>query len=165
VFTWSAVSGAETYAVYLTPITDSTAIQLIGTSSTNTFTPTSDIPDGDYLWIVTPVSRTCESGPFSDPKSFTIPGTCPVPAPTLLSPDSSIASNPVQFRWSSVPGASLYSLNVGNTATGDIVIQEMVSATTYTATLPSGTYAWQVLGWNSSCDLGPASSSGVFTIP
>jgi hypothetical protein len=151
--------------VVLSPIIDLSAARVLARPTTNSFTPTSDIPDGDYLWTVAASSRTCESGPVA--KLFTIPGNCPLSTPTLLSPaDFTIVNNPVQFRWSSVPGASLYALYVGDASTGEPVIQEsLVSTPEFTTTLPRGVYFWIVNGWNSTCDLGPTSSPSWFAIP
>jgi hypothetical protein len=165
-FTWSAVQGAEGYTVVLAPINDPLAEQILGTSPMNSFTPTSDIPDGDYSWTVGASSRLCGSGPFSDLQFFTIPGTCPLSAPNLLSPpNASTVNSPVEFRWSSVAGASFYNLYVSDASTNEIVKYEMVRTTAFTATLAPGIYFWVVSGWNSTCDSGPESSPSVFAIP
>ena len=166
-FTWSAVPGAEVYTVVLTPINDPSAAQVLGTSTTNSLTPTADIPDGDYQWLVATSNPRCQPGSSSNPKSFTIPGTCPLSAPTLVNPpDASAVSNPVPFSWSSVPGASLYSLLVIDGVTGLVALQDTLRTTSDTATFPRGTYyIWGVSGWNSTCGSGPMSTPNTVAIP
>src|SRR5262249_25542314 len=158
-FTWSAVAGAEVYTVVLIPISDSSPIQVLGTSTTTSLMPTADIPDGDYQWLVNASNPRCQPGSTSNPKSFTIPGTCPLSAPTLLNPpDASAVGNPVSFRWSSVPSASLYFLFVVHGVTGQVLLSTTSFTTTWSAsfftTIPETYYIWGVSGWNSTCGLG-----------
>jgi hypothetical protein len=89
-----------------------------------------------------------------------MPKDCPL-APTPVSPVNVGLRNPVQFSWTSSPGASLYQLMLFNASNGTFVTQHVSAANELT--LPSnvqltlGDYVWVVAAWNSTCT--PATST------
>ncbi|MEW6444058.1 MAG: hypothetical protein AB1640_24195 [bacterium] len=104
------MQGGEAYAVVYLPVNNPTDLRLLGISTTNAYTPSSDIPEGDYAWMVVAWSQACGLGLFSVPTFFTIPGTCPT-APPLLSPaDGARLGSTVSFSWASAAGEKAHLL-------------------------------------------------------
>lgn len=69
--------------------------------------------------------------------------------PTLSSPDnnSTASSRTVTFSWSSVTGASIYTIKIYRYESGTMVLRDKAdtTATTYTTTLSyAGSYSWEV---------------------
>jgi hypothetical protein len=87
----------------------------------------------------------------------------PPSAPNLLSPDdgSSTSDDTPTFTWSSVSGATSYSIQVSTSSTfSTLEINETTSDTSYTpgSPLPAGTHYWRVRASN-TCGDGPWSST------
>ncbi len=116
------------------------------------------------------------SGPWSTSRAFTVG---PPVAPTLVSPSAVSATNPVVYRWNSVPNATWYRLYVsgpgGNRAqwftaasagcAGGGTCQLTPTGNAESAIpwqLSAGSHTWWVAGWNSAGQ-GPWSVSKSFT--
>src|SRR2546427_697917 len=81
-------------------------------------------PGAGQWWVVT--SNASGSGPWSNGLTFTVAGTPPPPAATLVAPSGSIATKTPTYTWNAVAGATQYLLWVDDSSGGRI-------RTTYTA--------------------------------
>jgi hypothetical protein len=173
-FSWQPVAGAEAYSVIALDIADvlrtgTPPIHQLGTTAATSLVPPTPFANGDYTWQVAAWNRFCGFSRFSSPVPFTLPGTCPAPVPTLVSPiDGAAANNPVRFEWT-LPGASVatVSIVVVLLPDGRFVTKQPSFGTTLTLpeteTLTPGTYTWFVITWNSTCGLSvsaPATMTG-----
>lgn len=159
-FSWDPVPGAHLYAVGLisvahTVLTGTPPVQLLGLTAATSLVAPVPLPAGDFTWIVVPWSATCGWGRSSQRLAFTLPGTCPAPAATLLSPvGGAVVPNPARLDWST-NGTALASLYVVVILrpTGQLVAQYATAAPTFTipTTLSLGDYVWFVASWNSTC--------------
>jgi len=131
-----------------------------------------DLGAGQW-WVVT--SNTSGSGPWSNGLTFTVAGTPPPPAATLVAPSGSIATRTPTFSWNAVASATQYLLWVDDSSGGRL-------RTTYTAAqvgcasgtgtcsiapgvvLNPGAGQWWVVTSNASGS-GPWSSGMTFTAP
>src|SRR2546425_3135129 len=132
-FTWNAVAGATQYLLWVDDSsggrlrTTYTAAQTgclsgIGTCS---IAPGAVLnPGAGEWWIVT--SNAAGSGPWSSVMTFTVAGTPPPPAATLVAPSGSLATATPTFTWNAVASATQYMLWVDDSSGGR-------SRATYTA--------------------------------
>ncbi|HJQ35661.1 MAG TPA: hypothetical protein VKB93_00850, partial [Thermoanaerobaculia bacterium] len=110
-FQWSSIAGAVSYDVYLAPLNGTPV--LIGSTNSTSFTY--DVTPGDLTWSVVANVDGC---PPRASQSATFNYTPPVACedhrrPVLISPlDGSVATSPVSFDWSDVPGATRYEVYV-----------------------------------------------------
>ena len=156
-FSWTAVTGAENYYMYIVAVADAYLgtgpAQLLGPFTTNSFTPDSDLPGPDYAWLVFAQSQQCGFSGYSAVAFFTTVGTCPTPMAEGPLPD--IASGGVvQFSWSLVPSASIYAITVSNDATGMQAFQ-----TFWGTNQRAGQFGWVIRG--AQATLAPGSYTGV----
>src|SRR5207253_9557468 len=84
-FTYTAATGADSYILAQIKTVDiltnnpNPTVQILGTSTTNSFTPSTDIPNGDYFWVAVPVNSACgTSGPVTSGILYTLNATCPL---------------------------------------------------------------------------------------
>ena len=160
IFSWLPVAGAEAYAATAVNIGHSVLtglppVRVLGVTNLTAVTPAAPLADGDYTWQVTAWNRTCGWGATSRPVSFTLPGTCPTPAATLVSPiGGATANNPTTYEWTT-PGPGIAGLSVVLILNpiGRFVAQYPVVGNRVTAPtgLSTGDYTWFVLTWNSTC--------------
>lgn len=173
-FSWDAVAGADAYVAFgfgLGPLllTGTPPLQFLGVTSTTSFTPADPLAAGDYVWQAVAWNNTCGLGKLSRAMTFTLPGTCPAPAATQVSPvGGAVSNNPTRFEWT-VDGSAVtaFSVVVIQYVDGKLVAQYPTAANTFTlpTTLSAGEYRWFVVTGNSTCGAavsGPASfrSSG-----
>src|SRR5206468_27160 len=129
-------------------------------------------PGAGQWWVVT--SNTAGSGPWSSGLTFTVAGTPPPPAATLVTPSGSIATRTPTFSWNAVALATQYLLWVDDSSGGRL-------RTTYTAaqagcatgigtcsmvssaTLNPGAGQWWIVTSNASGS-GPWSNGLTFTV-
>src|SRR5207247_19872 len=120
-------------------------------------------------------SSASGSGPWSSGMTFTVAGTPPPPAATIVAPSGSLASATPTFTWNAVGSATAYMLWVDDSSGGR-------SRATYTAAqagcaggpgtgsirpgvvLHSGAGQWRVVT-SSASGSGPWSSGMTFTAP
>src|SRR3989441_621629 len=181
-FTWNAVASATAYMLWVDDSSGGrsratyTAAQAGCTSGTGTCSLAPGLvlnPGAGQWWVVT--SNASGSGPWSNGLTFTVAGTPPPPAATLVAPSGSIATKTPTYTWNAVAGATQYLLWVDDSSGGRI-------RTTYTAAqagcasrtgtrsvtpsvvLASGAGVWWVVTGNASGN-GPWSSGMTFTAP
>src|ERR1051325_5132708 len=80
--------------------------------------------------------------PPPTPPATPNPGSGSSPGPTLTSP--------VNLSWSASSGATSYGVGVRDLASGNLVVDTNTSNTSYSASLPAGSYRWNVNACNSS---------------
>lgn len=168
-FSWHPVPGAESYTAIALDIsevlrTGTPPIRQLGTTTATSLTPSAPLPAGDYSWQVAAWNSACGFSRFSSPVTFTLPGTCPTPTATLVSPvDGAPADNPVPFEWTLPgPGVAAVSIVVVLLPNGGFVAKYPSFGTTLTLPtdqLTPGTYTWFVLTWSSTCGLSISSPS------
>jgi hypothetical protein len=159
-FSWSSVSGATSYRIQVSTSSAFSTLEINQTTSSTSYTPGSPLPAGTHYWRVR-ASNTCGDGPWSSAWSVIIVAL--PSAPNLLSPDngSSTSDDTPTFTWSSVSGATSYSIQVSTSSTfTTLEINETTSDTSYTpgSPLPAGTHYWRVRASN-TCGDGPWSST------
>ena len=116
-FSWDAVAGAEGYVALgfnLGPVmlTGTPPLQFLGVTGTTSFTPVDPLAAGDYVWQVGAWNSACGLGKLSREMTFTLPGTCPAPAATQVSPvGGAVVNNPTRFEWT-VDGPAVTALSV-----------------------------------------------------
>jgi len=161
-FQWSAVEYAAFYrlAVYSYASASNLILENVYPSCAAgvcSFThSTIDLPNGNYKFKV--LARN-SSGytTYSTWMSFTVSSDLPL-APTLLAPSGTVSTNPPEFQWSAISGATQYRLAVYSYGTGSYIIITNISTTacsgtvcTYTppSALASGDYKFKMLTYNS----------------
>ena len=162
-FSWSAVSGADHYDLWLGNQTTQQVL-VNGSVTGNTWTPTTPLINGDnYEWLVQAVDSSGNTGLWSAPLQFTDSNLTP---PTLLAPSGSASPQPT-FSWNAVTGADHYDIWVKDQTTQQVLQNTNVTGTTWTPTssLNNGdNYIWSVQGVDSSGNPGPWSSALTFGV-
>lgn len=173
-FTWRPVRKAAEYQIefsstpsFATGVADIAAGPV--TVTTTGYTNTEPIPNGTYYWRVRAVSATGVGGRWSRIRRITKRWNT---APKLLSPIKGAKVNwpdtPVMLRWSSVPYAVNYQLEIGTTrgmttlAYGPVDVQGPDSVVP--ATLAPGTYYWLVRPIDAAGNTGKSSAIQSFTL-
>jgi hypothetical protein len=169
-FSWQPVAGADAYFVIAVDTAKSllgtAPTQLLGITGNTSLTPGAPLATGDYKWTPVAWNLACGFGKVGTGATFTLPGSCPTPSATLLSPiGGGTVNNPIQLNWS-VTGPSIAALSlvvIYTAETGRFVGQYATSANTFTVpmTLSTGNYAWVVVTWNSTCGAA-ISETGLF---
>jgi len=125
---WDAVDGAASYVVQINNLTTRTVERKVTVSVPELAVTLANA--GTYAIWVQAVGATGKAGPWSDGTRFTV-----VPRPPAISYETDT------FRWTDI-GAAQYDLWVNNQS-GQRVVNQQTSATSFTASLPPGTYtAW-----------------------
>jgi protein-S-isoprenylcysteine O-methyltransferase Ste14 len=177
-FEWGAVAHSASYQFQLAA--DPRFGAIVGTGffgngsiETHNTAATLDttVPDGVYWWRVRAVTRTNSAGPWSAVRRLVKAWTS---APQLYGPNATTVdwpSQPLVFRWSTVPYATKYLLTVATdpalasqvigTATQPLETQ----ATVYTPSAPLtvGTYFWAVTPLDARGHRGTRSAVASFT--
>jgi len=165
-FDWDDVDGASSYNVFvITPARDE-SLNLIGTTTKSEFTATT-LPTGVTSWFVQATGAGC-TGTESARNGLTIvtSSSCPTTGPTLASPanNTTVTTNPVDFDWNDVTGATSYRLIVSFNDGSPTPIAS-TSDSHFSATLPSGVYTWHVDAIFGTACPSVSSSSFSFTVP
>jgi len=148
---WSAVSGADTYDIYLGPTGTGCSGQPKATTSSTSFTPPQLSASTGYDWKVAARSSTnnCPAV-VSNCFTFTTSGqTCNAPSAfTLTSPSAgaTVSTTPA-LTWSASSGADKYVVRLSTAnppvpSANDPIVSG--SNTTYKPTLAPGTWYWYV---------------------
>jgi len=181
-YTWDAVAGATQYLLWLDDSSGGrarqwyTAAQVGCASGTGmcSLTPSVTLnPGPGEWWIVT--NNASGNGPWSARADFTVAGTPPPGAATLVAPSGNIATSTPTFTWNAVASATQYLLWLDDSSGGRI--RQWYTATqvgcasgtgtcslTPSVTLSSGAGQWWIVTNNASGN-GPWSSGMVFTVP
>jgi len=163
-FSWQSVSDAESYKIEIATASDldvdgsfvgANVVYTYPTSGQLTSTTHSigtDLDDGEeYYWHVVAFDAAGNEGDWSSIRSFEIDTSLPT-APTLNSPGNgtTLEDTTPTFSWSSVSGASEYTLqySTSNSFTSSTTVEETVTGTSYTvpsdSELSEDTYYWRV---------------------
>lgn len=158
---WSASSGATSYAVNVVNTATSATVINVTTSST-TYTANLNYST-TYRWTVS-ACGTAGCSAATSVRYFQTP-TSPVPA-TPASPQPGAGSAPgptttekaVSLSWAASNGATSYSVTVVNVANGATVASASIGSTSYSVTLSYSTgYRWSVAACSSAgCSAGTA---------
>ena len=169
--TWSAVSGATSYDVYL-GISGSggcTSGSPAFTTSTTSFNPTTRNPNTTYEWRVVAKKTNASSCPVTSSTCVTfktVTQTCNPPGSfNLVAPsNNSTTSSTPTLSWSAASGADKYLIHIGKQNPPDATASDPIvngSTTTFTfgQALSAGTYYWSVDAYPANCSTGKTSSS------
>jgi hypothetical protein len=174
-FEWAAVAKASAYQFQLSADKHfASVVQSFlhkGSIETPNTAVTLDkaLPNGVYYWRVRAVSSTGGSGAWSATRKLSKSWTI---APQLLEPTSGAASQPLVFKWSSVPYAVKYQLTVAtdphfaNQVLGTKTSPVITQATVYTPSVPFDagvSYFWQVTPIDAEGHKGAPSQAAAFT--
>jgi hypothetical protein len=161
-FAWNAAANAIGYRLWISR--DGSAYEDLGfTAATQAPIP---LPSGKYGWYVDAMFRGCDALP-SKRSFFVINRTtarCPETGPTPVFPaQGSVASAPVTFKWSAVPGAARYRLYASLNGSEERLIGT-TDETELTRIVPPGNATWRVEAASEEC---PSTSSAriSFTVP
>ncbi|MDT0499025.1 RHS repeat-associated core domain-containing protein [Algiphilus sp. W345] len=150
-FSWNASSGTVDYRINI--VNEDTGSLVINDSPASNAYQASFDDDTHYSWRVRACGPVACSG-FSDPAYFVTPPTPPaVPAnPTpgnTSAPGPTTASSTVTVSWSVSSGATHYTVQAFNNATGATAIDTSTAGTSTSLSLGSGTtYRWHVQACN-----------------
>src|SRR5437899_597986 len=180
-FSWNAVASATQYMLWVddssggrlrTTYTGAQAGCASGTGTCSMVSSATLNPGAGQWWIVT--SSASGSGPWSSGMTFTVAGTPPPPAATIVAPSGSLARGTPTFTWNAAGSATAYMPWVDDSSGGR-------SRATYTAAqagcasgtgpcsvapglvLNPGAGQWWVVTSNTSGS-GPWSSGLTFTV-
>jgi hypothetical protein len=138
VFTWSFVTGATSYKVWLTDQTTGQTTLVPGLTGSS-WTPAQPLTLGDdYTWWAGAVQG--QTTTWSDSVDFRI-------APTGSGPSGTIATNVPVFSWNSVTGAASYKIWLTDQTTGQTVVIPNLTSTSWSPSQPlalGDNYTWWV---------------------
>lgn len=162
--TWSAVTGANSYQLELTNMTDiaATPVPLIFSNiGTTSFTVPSDLILAQYRIRVRAFNLAGDVSFWSADQLFNV-----APVPTTITPLGRLADNTPTFSWNPVAGANHYELIVREAYGAGLIVVNQTALTTPTFTqfspLPLGRYTYTIRAVNdpsSSSTSGPAFST------
>jgi hypothetical protein len=146
-FTWNTASGATKYLLGISDTsTCGTSKATSGWITTASYSTTLSV--GTYTWCVKASNAGGESA-WSLPRTFTV---IPLSAPTLASPTNSatLPAGAINFTWNTVNGATKYLLGISDTTSCGTskATSDWITTSTYSTTLPIGTYTWCVKAAN-----------------
>jgi len=112
VITWNPIPEVESYDVWISTKTNSTAIMRQRVTGL-AFTPTADLPLGEYrVWVQGRYSDGILTK-WSAARAFAV-----APRPLISSPRGTITTSKPKIVWTPVPGATRYEVWVNNMSTG-----------------------------------------------
>lgn len=160
-FTWSAVSGADKYDLYVANAQGAVVIRQQTLTGT-TYTPTTALPRGSYTAWIRSLSSLGESAGWSIAQTFAVE-TAPV-VPTFTGPGTT-TDKTAAVTWSASAGATRYDLWLDNLNTGQNIRQQNLATNSYSpGTLPLGTYQGWVQAFNTAGETRGWSALYRFTI-
>ncbi len=169
-FSWNGVPGAVEYGLQVSATAGFATLIIDQLNLTqNSHTPATALSEGSYYWRVRAKDNLGNWGDWSATWNFSIRANGPQP-PSLIAPaDGSMTSNKTpSFSWSSVSGATAYTLHVSTTASlATLAIdQPNLGQNNYmpAAALPDGVYFWRVRSRDNLGNLGAWSAVASFTI-
>ena len=168
--TWSAVSGANQYDVYLGVAGSGacTGTRQFTTSNT-TFNPSTLTPSTSYEWRVVATKTTATTCPTTTSGCATFktaaaacnpPGSFNLTAPA----DKSTTGSTPTLTWSASSGADKYLLHISTQnpptpTSSDPVVNSTSTSYTFAQALPAGTYYWSIDAYPLNCTTAKTSSS------
>jgi len=145
VFTWARVTDATRYFIQIATNFSCSTVVHEAEVATVTYTPTEDIPQGEYWWCVKARDAAGNWGDFGEKRRFAINiSMSPANDANIIAVAPSFTPN-VVFTWTRITGAT-YSLEIATDSSfTDTVVIPGLTVTTYTLTgRPQGTYYWRV---------------------
>ncbi len=151
---WNAASdgdsGIKGYTLQWSPNDDfvgtGTVTKANLTSTSYTIKASEGLTEGTYYWRVYAVDNAGNISLSSTIRSFEVS-----PVPDLISPSNNTTTNDATplFKWSSVPYASTYTIQISEESTfGTITLEKTVTTTQYelqlSESLSNGTYYWRI---------------------
>lgn len=104
-FSWSSISGAATYHLF---VTGPGGVLINEPSLTGTsYTPTTDLPTGDFRWWIKPSTASGQGGAWSPVERFSTGGRT-----TVVSHSGTTTESIPELSWGAVPGAQSYEIYV-----------------------------------------------------
>ncbi len=168
-FSWTAVTGATLYDIWVNDLTDGTngVIRDMAVAGTS-FTPATPLTPGHtYLWTVRAIGANGKPGMWGTHRTFTIKvGRVKLSAPAANGTTSSL--NPT-FSWLAVDGAAKYDLWVNDLTDGTsgVIREPTLTSTSFTPTVPliaGHTYIWTVRALGENGHAGAWGAHRKFTI-
>ena len=145
---WAASAGASSYAIYFQNLAGGVVFQASDLSTTS-FAQTTDLPDGNYRFLVK-AANAGGSSSWSAPHDFTIGSPAASPdAPTGLTAIDTATPQPT-LQWAASTGATSYAIYFHRLG-GDVISQASnLTATSFiqTSDLPDGSYRFLVKATN-----------------
>lgn len=161
-FSWSAVSSATKYEVYVKNLDTESQYALVRDITATSWTPSANMPPGHYLWQAIAVTANYR-GLWSAPVRFTIGGQ-----PEMIGPVGPGTNTTPAFTWNAVGGAATYQLWVdrSDTYVQGIINISGLTGTSYTPTtaLPVGSFRVWIRAVSSSGQLTDWSQSLAFSL-
>jgi hypothetical protein len=173
--TWSAVTGATGYSIFLANITAGTSTSYTVGASVTSYSSSALVAGDTYSWHVSALNVT-QGGPSSGYLFFQIPAAAiTLSAPTPISPGSTTSPGPAlstatpTLTWNAITGETGYQINLYDVTTSKLVSYTVgASATSFPvptgAIIAGNNYVWNVRGLNGS-QSGPPSSNLYFQMP
>ncbi|MGV2334440.1 MAG UNVERIFIED_CONTAM: sulfatase [Planctomycetaceae bacterium] len=162
IITWNAIPEVESYDVWISTKTNSTAIMRHRVTGL-AFTPTADLPLGEYrVWIQ---GRYVDGvlTKWSATRQFAV-----APRPLMIAPRGAITTSNPKIIWTPVPGANRYDVWVNNLSTGQSPFVRNLNVvgtqSEITTPLPLGIYRVWVQPINSQAFRGNWSLFSQFTV-
>ncbi|MEZ6035100.1 MAG: hypothetical protein R3C17_18550, partial [Planctomycetaceae bacterium] len=168
--TWTNL-GAPRYELWVDQVGGTKKIIYKAALTTNTYTPTTPLPNGSYEVWVRPLAADGEAGLWSLKYSFQMDYRI---GPAPVTPAGVTTDTTPTFTWKAIDGAANYDLWVDNLSTGQKqvirrTVQQVNGATTisYTPTTPlaAGNYRWWVQAVNSAGGRTAWSAGTSFQVP
>ena len=147
-FSWSAVAGATSYALWvddaskegkIQQVYDAASVGCAAGTGTCAVSPGVTLATGAGNWWVQASNASGQSA-WSTGSAFTVPSVFPPAAPKLLGPSGTVTSATPTFSWAAVANATSYSLWVDD-ASAPGKVQQVVSATQAGCAAGTGTCA------------------------
>ncbi|MFN9720936.1 MAG: PKD domain-containing protein [Planctomycetota bacterium] len=113
-FTWSDM-GASRYELWVNQIGGAKKIISQSALTTNTFTPTTPLPNGEFEAWVRPLASDGEAGLWSDAYKFRMDYRV---GPVTTAPVGIITTSQPTFKWDAIDSVAKYDLWVENLSTG-----------------------------------------------
>lgn len=139
-FQWQVLAGATKYQIYVRNQVTNAVVVNQSSISTNSFTPSSALPVGDYSWWVRASNNSGIVGGWSISLDFNVGGK-----PVLLTPAGTTSNRKPTFSWSPVQGTDHYELWVSKRdGTGVIINLINLTTTNYTPSTNLVPYDYRV---------------------
>jgi hypothetical protein len=147
--TWTAVTGAGSYEVYLFNDDGLGLIQRTSGITSTSFDPPARV-DGNYRVWVKSYKTNGDAGSWSRAQSFVVDAAAVSLPVSLISPVTPTFDTTPTFQWAPVATAILYDIHLQNGS--NTVSQNNIAGTSWTPTtpLPAGPWQWWVRAKNGS---------------
>lgn len=150
IFTWDAIENVTQYRVQIARPDFVNPLQIVKDSVVKGNFFTTQLNVGEYQWRVKGINSGYET--VYSTRSFTVVSNDDFQnnLVVLSSPANSIITNTAgqNLSWQSVIGATAYHLQVVNTDSNVVIVQQDVTNTSFSYTFPEGNFQWKVRATN-----------------